>query len=65
MFRYWSVIDDALKAAAYDKGVDVRLLGSYWKHTPYDMITSMKSLGSLKGGFGPLNGTIETVRNSV
>ena len=42
-YRYWGVIDDALRAAAY-RGVTVRLLASYWEHTDDDMIRFMKSL---------------------
>lgn len=31
--RFWPVIDDALRAAAIDRGVSVKLLISYWNHS--------------------------------
>lgn len=31
--RYWPVIDDALRYAAIDRGVSVKLLISFWKHS--------------------------------
>ena len=58
--RYWAVIDDALRSAAYNRGVNVRLMGSYWNHTSEDMIQFLASL-SANSGIGPLNGSIETV----
>ena len=57
--RYWPVIDDALRAAAYDRGVTVRLMGSYWNHTDSDMLSFLTSLSSNSGtGSG---GRVETV----
>jgi phospholipase D3/4 len=58
--KYWPVIDDALRTAAYERGIKVRLLGSCWKHTPRDMVHFMRSLGSWNIT-GPLGGSIETV----
>ena len=60
MYRYWSAIDDALRSAAYNRGVRVRLMGSYWNHTSSDMVQFLASL-SANSGIGPLNGSIETV----
>ena len=58
--RYWAAIGDALRTAAYNRGVSVRLMGSYWNHTSEDMIKFLASL-SANSGIGPLNGSIETV----
>ena len=56
------MIDDALRKAAYDKGIEVRLLGSHWNHTSCDMKRFLNSLGSWDD-IGRLNGSIETVSN--
>ena len=55
------MIDDALRSAAYNRGVSVRLMGSYWNHTSEDMVQFLASL-SANSAIGPLNGSIETVR---
>ena len=60
LYRYWPVIDDALRTAAYERGVHVRLMGSYWEQTRVDMLKFLHSLGSLNIT-GPYNGSIETV----
>ena len=60
LFRYWAAIDDALRSAAYNRGVSVRLMGSYWNHTDRDMVQFLASL-SANSGIGPFNGSIETV----
>ncbi|KAL8566112.1 hypothetical protein ACOMHN_051838 [Nucella lapillus] len=41
---YWPVIDDALRHAAFDRRVSVRLLASRWKHTKKDMYAFLCSL---------------------
>ena len=43
-FRYWDVIDRALRTAAYDRGVQVRLLASNWTDTKPQMFPMLKSL---------------------
>lgn len=54
---YWWRIDVALREAAY-RGIEVRLMGSYWNHTSQDMLRFMKSLSdNSQTGYG---GTIET-----
>ena len=58
--RYWAVIDDALRAAAYERGVNVRLMGSCWNHTDKDMIKFLASL-SANRAIGPFKGDIQTV----
>uniref|UniRef100_A0A1X7URW2 PLD phosphodiesterase domain-containing protein n=1 Tax=Amphimedon queenslandica TaxID=400682 RepID=A0A1X7URW2_AMPQE len=57
--KYWPVIDDALRTAAYEKGIEVRLLGSHWEHSPCDMRSFLESLGSWNVT-GPKNGSIKT-----
>lgn len=56
------MIDDALRKAAYERGINVRLMGSYWEHTSRDMPDFLKSLGSWNIT-GHYNGSIKTVRN--
>jgi len=58
MTRYWGVIDDALRAAAF-RNVSVRLMGSYWSHTNCDMLHYLSSLSDDSGvGY---RGSIATV----
>ncbi|KAM8948455.1 5'-3' exonuclease PLD4 [Lycaon pictus] len=42
--RYWPVLDTALRAAAFNRGVRVRLLVSCWPHTDPSMFPSLRSL---------------------
>ena len=42
--RYWPVLDSALRAAAFDRGVNVRLLVSCWLNTDPTMFTYLRSL---------------------
>lgn len=58
-FRFWPVIDDSLRAAAMERGVRVRLLGSHWNHTWPDMKYYLKSLQDLNSTETRMN--IETV----
>lgn len=58
--RYWPQIDDALRSAAYSRGVNVRVMGSYWNHTLPDMLKFLRSLADMSGT-GSFQGTIETV----
>ena len=62
--RYWSQIDDALRSAAYSRGVSVRVMGSYWEHTSSDMLKFLQSLADMSST-GSFRGTIETVSLSV
>uniref|UniRef100_A0A8I3PS20 PLD phosphodiesterase domain-containing protein n=1 Tax=Canis lupus familiaris TaxID=9615 RepID=A0A8I3PS20_CANLF len=41
---YWPVLDTALRAAAFNRGVRVRLLVSCWPHTDPSMFPSLRSL---------------------
>ncbi|KAK0047603.1 phospholipase D3 [Biomphalaria pfeifferi] len=45
--RFWPVIDDELRQAAFNKKVDLRLLASRWNHSDPDMYTFLKSLNDL------------------
>ena len=54
------MIDDALRTAAYERGIEVRLMGSHWEHSPCDMRSFLESLGSWNNT-GPKNGIIKTV----
>ncbi|XP_054848620.1 5'-3' exonuclease PLD3-like isoform X2 [Eublepharis macularius] len=45
--RFWPVIDDALRAAACDRKVNVRLLISCWPHSHRDMFVFLESLSIL------------------
>ncbi|XP_064623986.1 5'-3' exonuclease PLD3-like isoform X2 [Lineus longissimus] len=47
--KFWPVIDDALRAAALNRRVRVRLLASWWKHSNKDMIKYLQSLQALNG----------------
>ncbi|KAL4238595.1 phospholipase D [Mactra antiquata] len=46
--KYWPDIDDALRSAAFNKYVTVRLLFSYWNNTWDEMFVYMRSLQDLK-----------------
>lgn len=46
--KYWPVIDDALRRAAVERGVHVRLMASKWKSTRKSLYSYLKSLSSLK-----------------
>ena len=56
---FWPVIDDALRRAALERGVHVRLLGSHWNHTRSSMALFLKSLSALSNG-KVFKGSIET-----
>ncbi|ESO93518.1 hypothetical protein LOTGIDRAFT_119020, partial [Lottia gigantea] len=44
---YWPNIDDALRKAAFDRAIHVRLLASHWNHTRYEMFNYLRSLFSI------------------
>ncbi|XP_063427107.1 5'-3' exonuclease PLD3-like isoform X1 [Mytilus trossulus] len=46
--KYWPVIDDALRRAAFDRRISVKLLISYWNNTWAEMPLYLKSLNVLK-----------------
>ncbi|XP_013780752.1 phospholipase D3-like isoform X2 [Limulus polyphemus] len=45
--RYWPIIDDALRKAAVERQIHVRLLASWWNHTRSSMIYFLRSLAVL------------------
>ena len=47
-FSFWPNIDDALRAAAFNRKVKVKLLASYWNHTWDDMFIFLRSLDDLR-----------------
>jgi len=51
--QFWPDIDNALRRAAINRGVSVRLLMSKWDHTRPSMIRYLKSLTSLSGTSSP------------
>lgn len=46
--RYWPDIDDAIRDAAFDSHIQVRLLFSYWNNTWPEMFIYLRSLQSLR-----------------
>ena len=45
--RFWPVIDDALRRAAVERGVAVRVLASHWPSTRKDMPHWLRSLADI------------------
>ena len=65
VFRFWPNIDDALRRAVYERGVNVRLMGSHWNQTAPDMIRFMKSIAEVNNT-GDHHGIMEAVsQNSL
>ena len=60
-FRFWSVIDTALRAAAIDNKVSIKLLISYWNHSRSSEDYFLRSLTSLSDSFKGVD--IQVVRN--
>jgi hypothetical protein len=50
-YRYWPKIDNALRAAAIDRHVQVRLLISNWKHTKQAARYFLQSLIDINGAY--------------
>ncbi|XP_014480692.1 PREDICTED: phospholipase D3-like [Dinoponera quadriceps] len=49
--KYWPIIDDALRAAAIERKIDVRLLISWWKHSRPSETYFLKSLQDLTSSY--------------
>jgi len=47
--RFWPVIDNALRKASLERGVQVRVLASLWNHTKHDMVYFLRSLTDITG----------------
>jgi hypothetical protein len=50
-YRYWPKIDDALRAAAIDRHVQVHLLISNWNHTRKAAHYFLRSLIDISGSY--------------
>uniref|UniRef100_A0A8D0DJX0 5'-3' exonuclease PLD3 n=1 Tax=Salvator merianae TaxID=96440 RepID=A0A8D0DJX0_SALMN len=46
--RFWPVIDDHLRKAAYERNVRIRLLIGCWKHSKPDMFPFLRSLAAMQ-----------------
>lgn len=53
--RYWPIIDDALRTAAIERKIQVRLLISSWKHSRKSEIFFLKSLVELTDSYAGVN----------
>ncbi|KAJ8688433.1 hypothetical protein QAD02_024228 [Eretmocerus hayati] len=53
--KYWPIIDDALKAAAIERKVSVKLLISKWKHSRQSEDYFLKSLEDLSNSYAKVN----------
>ncbi|XP_072752667.1 5'-3' exonuclease PLD3 [Anoplolepis gracilipes] len=49
--KYWPIIDNALRAAAIERKIDVRLLISWWKHSKPSESYFLKSLQDLTSSY--------------
>lgn len=49
--RFWPVIDDALRKAAIDNRVSVKLLISYWKHSRPSEDFYLRSLADISNSY--------------
>lgn len=58
--KYWPIIDNALRSAAIDKKITIRLLISYWKHSKISENNFIKSLVDLTNSYK--NVKIEAVK---
>jgi phospholipase D3/4 len=56
--QFWPVIDDALRKAAIERKVNVKLLASHWNHTRLSMPIYLKSLAALNDSHA-IRGSIE------
>jgi len=49
--HFWPIIDDAIRKAAIERGVEVRMLISHWDHTRPNIKNYLKSLQDLTGAY--------------
>lgn len=59
--RYWPVLDNALRAAAFNKRVHVRLLVSCWLNTDPTMFAYLRSLQAFSDPSAGIS--VDVVRN--
>lgn len=57
--HFWPVIDDAIRKAAIERGVEVRMLISHWDHTRPNIKNYLKSLQDLSGAYKRTNITVK------
>lgn len=60
-FSYWGDIDTALRTAAVDKGVEVRLLISWWQYSRANEKLFLKSLADLTSTYPDVNITVVSI----
>ncbi|KAH0953755.1 hypothetical protein HN011_008467 [Eciton burchellii] len=53
--KYWPIIDNALRAAAIERKIDIRLLISWWKHSRPSESYFLKSLQDLTRSYANVN----------
>ncbi|XP_054006536.1 5'-3' exonuclease PLD3-like isoform X1 [Hylaeus anthracinus] len=49
--KYWPIIDDALRTAAIERKIQIRLLISSWKHSRKSEVAFLRSLVELTGSY--------------
>ena len=47
--RFWPVIDDALRRASLERGVEVRIMASWWNHSRPAMVKYLNSIAAVNG----------------
>ena len=47
VFRFWPMIDDALRKAAIERKIHVKVMASWWNHSRSDLPDFLKSLSAL------------------
>lgn len=60
--KFWPVIDDALKMAAIENKVEIKMLISYWNHSAPSEDNFLKSLMTLSNVYKKVS--IEVVSNN-
>lgn len=58
---FWPRIDDALRSAAIERGIEVHLLISHWNHTHHTMINYLKSLSVIQSRYVNIHVKLFTV----
>ncbi len=53
--RFWPVIDDALKKAAVERHIEVKVLASWWNHSRPTLPNYLRSLSALSSSWSGVN----------
>ncbi|VDP28941.1 unnamed protein product [Soboliphyme baturini] len=61
--KYWPMIDDALRSAAYENGVAVKLIISHWNHSHEQMFAFLRSLSTFAASLE--RGSLEIVSHTL